>query len=206
VTQPPSNYPPPGYPPPGYAPPQNGYAVPHQYAPPVYRPKPTGPGGAPLAEFGERLLAYFLDGLILGAILLIPMVVCMAVVFVPYVQAIDSVSRGGNPDFAPILLTFLGVFVAIFGLQVLSTYLYRVTYQLRTGQTVGKRVMKLKIVNAADGSPLDLTGARKRWAVELGLGLLGPGGYLDGLWQLWDPQKQTLHDKVARTVVVKVPA
>ena len=29
--------------------------------------------------------------------------------------------------------------------------------------------------------------------------------YLDGLWQLWDkPFLQTLHDKAAQTVVVKV--
>jgi hypothetical protein len=29
--------------------------------------------------------------------------------------------------------------------------------------------------------------------------------YLDGLWQLWDkPYQQTLHDKAAKTVVIKV--
>ena len=31
--------------------------------------------------------------------------------------------------------------------------------------------------------------------------------YVDGLWQLWDkPYQQTLHDKAAKTVVIKVPS
>jgi uncharacterized RDD family membrane protein YckC len=207
VTQPPPSNPHPGYPPPGYAaPPPGGYGVPHQYAPPVYRPRPTGPGGAPLAEFGDRLLAYLLDSLILGAILLVPMLLLMAAVFVPYLHAIDALSRGEDPSFAPFLLTFLVLFFGILGLNVLATYLYQVTYQLRNGQTVGKRVMKLKIVDAETGAPMGLSAARKRWGIQLLLGFAGPGAYVDGLWQLWDQQKQTLHDKVARTVVVKVPA
>src|SRR5262249_23142963 len=163
------------------------------------------PGGAPLAEFGDRLLAYLLDSLVLMAILFIPMILIMVAVLVPYVQAIDLMSRGGTPDVAPFLLFFFGLFVGIFGLQLVVTYLYQVSYQLRRGQTVGKRVMKLKIVDASTGQPMDLSAARKRWGIHFLLSLAGPGAYLDGLWQLWDTQKQTLHDKAARTVVVKVP-
>ena len=36
-------------------------------------------------------------------------------------------------------------------------------------------------------------------------GLIPFFSYVDGLWQLWDkPYLQTLHDKFAQTVVVKV--
>ncbi len=50
--------------------------------------------------------------------------------------------------------------------------------------------------------------AAKRYLVENVAGMLVPFlVYLDGLWQLWDkPYQQTLHDKFARTVVVKVSA
>jgi uncharacterized RDD family membrane protein YckC len=81
-----------------------------------------------------------------------------------------------------------------------------VTYQMRNGVTVGKRVMKLRIVDAQTGAPMDVSAARKRWIIHLLLAFVPIGSYLDGLWQLWDERKQTLHDKVARTVVVKVPA
>ena len=204
MTQPP---PQPYPPPPGYAPPPpGGYAVPQQLGPPVaYRLRPTGPDGRPLAEFGDRLLAYLLDSLVLSAILLVPMVALMLVVFIPYANAMESLSRGGNPSFAPFFLFFAGMIIGIFGLQLLASYLYQVSYQIRNGQTVGKRVMKLKIVDAETGQPMDVSAARKRWGITFLLGLAGPGAYLDGLWQLWDERKQTLHDKVARTVVVKVP-
>jgi uncharacterized RDD family membrane protein YckC len=50
--------------------------------------------------------------------------------------------------------------------------------------------------------------AAKRYLVENVGGTLVPFlFYLDGLWQLWDkPYQQTLHDKFAQTVVVKVAA
>ena len=197
--------PPPGYPapqgyvsPPGYGPPTSGYA------PPV--PRPTGPGGVPLAEFGERLLAYLLDGVVLAAILVLPTMAGMLALLIPYAHAVDAASHGGQADVAVIVGSFLGIFVWILGAQFLGTYLYQVTYQLRAGQTVGKRVMKLKVVDAESGAAMAAPAARKRWIIHLLFGFLGPLTYLDGLWQLWDPQKQTLHDKVARTVVVKVPA
>ena len=196
--------PPPHYPPPGYAPPNGGYAVPHGQ--PLYRPKPTGPGGVPLAEFGDRLLAYLLDGLVLSAVLFIPIIAVMIPWFIVYFQAINASVDGRQPNWGLVALTFLGVFLLTFALQFLVTYLYQVTYQLKRGQTVGKRVMKLKIVDAESGAPMDLSGARKRWIITLVMSFIGIAQLLDGLWQLWDPQKQTLHDKVARTVVVKVSA
>lgn len=197
MTSPPSNFPAPqGYVRPGYGPPGG-------YAPPV--PRSTGPGGVPLAEFGERLLAYLLDGLVLAAILILPAVAVMVALLVPYAHAVDSAANG-QPHVAVIVGSFFWMFVLIFGLQFLGTYLYQVTYQLRAGQTVGKRVMRLKVVDAGSGAPMAAAAARKRWIIHLLFGFVGPLAYLDGLWQLWDPQKQTLHDKVARTVVVRVPA
>jgi len=180
--------------------------VPRQYVPPVYRPGPVGPGGAPLADFGERFLAFLLDRLILTAITLVPTILLMVAFIVPYVHAVEGLSRGQTADFGTFLLTFSGIFLGIFGINVLATYLYEVSYQLRNGVTVGKRVMKLRIVDAETGQPMGLSAARKRWGIQLLFSFAGLVGYLDGLWQLWDQQKQTLHDKVAHTVVVKVPA
>jgi uncharacterized RDD family membrane protein YckC len=198
VTQPPPNYPPPA----------GGYSVPPQsYPRPAYRPVPTAANGAPLADFGQRLLAYLLDGLIIAGIMLIPMIVGFVFLFMALFDRIKESPTGAAPDIGPIIviyLVFLGVFIP---LQLLVQYLYQVTYQVRKGQTVGKRVMKIKIVNAVDGSPMDTSAANKRFLVQVGCGLLGPLAYLDGLWQLWDqPYRQCLHDKWPQTVVVKVSA
>ena len=194
-------------PPPSYSPPPaGGYSVPPQsYPRPALRPVPTAPSGQPLADFSQRLLAYLLDSLIVAAILLVPMIIAMVFFVMALFDSIRTTPTGAGPDVGPIILIYLGFFAVIIPLQLLVQYLYQVVYQVRKGQTVGKRVMKIKIVNAVDGSPMDTPAASKRFLVQVGCGLLGPLAYLDGLWQLWDqPYRQCLHDKWPQTVVVKV--
>jgi uncharacterized RDD family membrane protein YckC len=195
-------------PPPTYPPPPGGYSVPPQsYPRPAFRPLPTGPGGAPLADFGQRFVAYLLDGLIIGAIMVVPMIVGMIFIITAILDTARKSSAGGQPDFGSIILLYLVFFGVFIPLQLLVQYLYQVTYQVRKGQTVGKRVMKIRIVSALDGSPMDTTAGNKRFLVQVGCGLLGPLAYLDGLWQLWDqPYRQCLHDKWAQTVVVRASA
>jgi uncharacterized RDD family membrane protein YckC len=205
VTEPPPSYPPPYYPPP----PGGGYAVPPQaaYPPLTYRRPPVAPNGAPLAEFWERFVAYLLDSLIIGAILLIPTIVALAIMIPLYVDQIRSMQPGVQPNFGPLILMYIVLLTIFIPLRLLALYLHQVTYQLSKGQTVGKRVMKIKIINLADGSPMGVVAARKRWLLESVGAFLGPFAYLDGLWQLWDqPYRQCLHDKWAQTAVVKVPA
>jgi uncharacterized RDD family membrane protein YckC len=64
--------------------------------------------------------------------------------------------------------------------------------------------MKIKVVTL-DGGPVDRGIAAKRWAASSLAGTVIPAfTWIDGLWQLWDQQlRQCLHDKFARTVVVK---
>ncbi len=177
------------------------------YRPAGYRPGPVAPNGAPLADFGTRLAAYLLDGLVLAAVLLIPLAILMALLIPAIIHAARATPPGGTPDLGPLIWLYVLFFVVLFPLQILAQYLYLVVYQVRKGQTVGKRVMKIKIVRLADGAPMDTRTAGKRFLVQVGCAFLGPVAYLDGLWQLWDqPYRQCLHDKWPQTVVVKVPA
>jgi uncharacterized RDD family membrane protein YckC len=102
-------------------------------------------------------------------------------------------------------LVGIAAFVAI---QIVASYFYFVRMCHKTGQTVGKRVMKIRLVRAIDGGPIDLRIAKRRWLVQHVSGGLAPYFNLaDGLWQLWDqPHRQCLHDKCADTVVVQVTA
>ena len=70
-----------------------------------------------------------------------------------------------------------------------------------TGQTFGKRAMNIRVVDAQHGGSIGYSRAFIRWithilsAIPLGLGYF---------WMLWDPERQTWHDKFAAAVVVTV--
>ncbi len=174
--------------------------------PPGYRLVPAAPNGAPLADFGERFVAYLLDSLIMGAIVLVPTVGGMVLVVATFLNQAQTTDYRGQPTISTaVFLSYFLVILALIPFQILVHYLYQVSYQIRRGQTVGKRVMKIKIVSLADGTPMGVTAARKRWLLGSVAAMVGPFAYIDGLWQLWDqPYKQCLHDKWAQTVVVRV--
>ncbi|MEV0215318.1 RDD family protein [Micromonospora sp. NPDC050695] len=230
MTQPPSYPMPPagGLPPAagGFAPPgphPQGYAVPPQYAPPGYPPPPwpvtpppaLSPGGQPLASFGDRLLAWLIDTALAS---IVSLVLFMPVFLVLWWRMFSEMTRT-NPDgtlvepdpatfftqfFLPMLLFQLGLLVVLLGLY----WLYHVEYLKRGGQTLGKKLMKLRVVPLDPTGTLDRRMAGRRWLVQYLACSLAPGlSYADGLWQLWDkPWQQCLHDKFAGTVVVKVSA
>ncbi|MFC0098220.1 RDD family protein [Micromonospora marina] len=191
---------PPGYLPPGYAPP--GYA-------PAPVPPPVAPNGQPLASFGDRLLAYLIATAVATAVAL---VLFAPVVFLIFFRMIDEVEQAGpaGPDPATFWTdVFLPLLAAEFGVLLLMLafyWIHHVEYARRTGQTFGKKVMKLRIVPVQPGAALTRGVLGKRWLVEFAGGMFVPFlSYLDGFWQLWDkPWQQCLHDKFAGTVVVKV--
>ncbi|MFF5178781.1 RDD family protein [Micromonospora sp. NPDC000316] len=236
MTQPPTYpTPPAGGPPPaagGVAPPpgQNpqGYAVPPQYAPPGYAPphwyagppRPVGPppptlspAGQPLASFGDRLLAWLIDTALATVVALVLFMPIFVVLWWRMFTEMTQINPDGTlvePDpgtffvsfFLPILLLQFGLFVVLLGLY----WLYHVEYLKRGGQTLGKKIMKLRVVPLDPTRTLDRRMAGRRWLVQHLASSLVPGmSYADGFWQLWDkPWQQCLHDKFAGTVVVKV--
>lgn len=68
------------------------------------------------------------------------------------------------------------------------------------GQTVGNRVCGIRIVDSRSGGHLDYVRALLRWLMSYVSGIALLIGYF---WMLWDPEKQTWHDKVANSYVVK---
>ena len=68
------------------------------------------------------------------------------------------------------------------------------------GQNPGKAVVGLRVIKT-DGSAMNTGSMFVRGLLGLVCGLIPL--YLDDLWMLWDKDAQTLHDKLADTVVVK---
>lgn len=74
------------------------------------------------------------------------------------------------------------------------------------GTTIGKRSVGTWVVSAEDGSKISLPRSFLRAVIFVAGGEVIPLFFLvDNLWLLGDPRRQTLHDKAARTVVVRQP-
>ncbi|MEU1686039.1 RDD family protein [Micromonospora sp. NPDC005707] len=235
MTEPQPASPPPAGPPPaggGFAPPSGPYLPPPQRTPPAYAgppsypPPPPGhaphaafapptlaPNGQPLAGFGERLVAWLIDTAVASAVAMVLFLPVFLWLWFRMFSDLMAVAPDGTvpePDPATVLTDFfLPLLLAEAGLLLLMFvfyWLYHVEYARRTGQTLGKKVMKLRIVPLDPTAPLTRGVLGRRYLVEFVAGSLVPfANYLDGFWQLWDkPWQQTLHDKVAGTVVVKV--
>ena len=72
-----------------------------------------------------------------------------------------------------------------------------------SGQTIGKRAMNIRVVDFATGGAIGVPRALIRYIARFVSSLPCGLGYF---WMLWDPEKQTWHDKLATTVVVPTSA
>ncbi len=166
---------------------------------------PVAPDGRPLADFGTRLLAYMIDSAVGSAVLMVIFVPIFVVVFFDFARTAAD-NPYATPDIGGFTTRFLLVELALIVLALVGYYVYHVEVMHRTGQTLGKKLMKLQVVPIEPGARLTRGRAARRYLVEIVAAMFVPFfGLLNGLWQLRDkPYQQTLHDKAAQTVVIKV--
>jgi uncharacterized RDD family membrane protein YckC len=172
----PSGYPPP--PPPGYAPPPPpGFLPP----PPVgaYRQQGYGyvAGVRPeYAGFWIRFGAYLIDTVLVGFA----------------TQIVATIGYAGSEA--------LGVLLSLASFVGVVAY-YAVLEGGATGQTVGKKVCNIQVVDEQTMTPGIGTarGVGRYFARILSALAL----FLGYLWMIWDPNKQTWHDKLAHTCVTR---
>ena len=220
--QPPGGYPPP--PPPGYGPPPAGQPA-YPGAPPPYPGAPPPyPGGAmppyqqyqqplpgqvgyqwgagapayPYASFWARFGALLLDGLIIGVIIAIPVILGVALitssVSTDSFDNTTTVTNGGT--------LAVGVVICIIGWIIAILYEPLMTGRngVHNGQTLGRQAAGIRITNL-QGGPISKGQAWGRYLFKAFFsGLIF---YLGYLWMLWDANKQGWHDKVANTLVLK---
>jgi uncharacterized RDD family membrane protein YckC len=157
------------------------------------------PQGRPLAEWWKRAVAAIIDALVLG-------VPAYAIMFlfglgVANEAEIDPVTgeiEGGGGFLA-------GFFIAMLVIAVISVLYSVLLNGGEKGQTVGKMAMKIQVRDEATGGPIGYGKAFLRWLVTQALGFLcGIGSLLDLLFPLWDPKRQTLHDKAASSLVIDI--
>ncbi len=145
--------------------------------------------GLNYAGFGPRLIAYFIDIVIVLALSLLPLLVAFFVAM--------PVWRDNEP-LKPlgILIVFACVFIAL-----LIAFGYLLYFTGVKGATLGKRIMKLKVAFPDGKYPI---GYGKAFLRLIGYGVSGLICYIGFLMILFDKeQHRGLHDRMAGTVVIK---
>jgi uncharacterized RDD family membrane protein YckC len=164
------------------------------------------PPGLVFADTHSRFAAYLLDGVLLSALISIP----------PAVLGLYDYAAAYPPEPMP-RATFVGT--TVFGLAMQASYfLWFWTGGRRA--TPGQRAFDIQVGNAFDGQPLTMTQAVTRWLAMgwwLNLLLLLPflavalGAYAAsvvwwivlGVSVIVSPTKQGLHDRIARSALVR---
>jgi uncharacterized RDD family membrane protein YckC len=106
----------------------------------------------------------------------------LAILFVPAIAAAALLPSGA-----------LGF--AIFMVLLIASAAQDIFGTARWGQSIGKWLMKIRVVNERSRRPPDLWHAFLRWWIP---SLLPP--LL--VWATWDERRQGIHDKAAETLVV----
>ena len=99
----------------------------------------------------------------------------------------------------------LGISSALLNIEdgwlFLLIIVYHVGFWAWKGTTIGGIVARVRVVRP-DGAPVGFTEALVRGLSAIfSVAVAGLGWF----WMLWDPEQQTWHDKIAGTIVVRVP-
>ena len=183
----------PAYPQPNAQP----YAV---WTPPP-KPAPSWAAGSPVvfAEWWQRMLAFIVDQIVVWLPTALVLTIVGAAVgpgtVDPFTGDIDSSSRN-----ALLLVTFIACYFVF-----IPAY-FALSHGGESGATLGKRLLKIRVADVQDGSRVGVGRAFLRWIVAgLFWTFLYVPGILNLLWPLWDPQRQSWHDKIVNSVVVTAP-
>ncbi len=194
----------------GVPPPFPGSAPPPPVAPPAFPTQapdgypttgwPGTAGGVPYASWGIRVGGYLIDAVIFLVVLAI-----FAILF-RHTHALDvhfMARRGARRrSFSSLPFLFTGLCYIAYGTLLCGS---------ARGQTVGMMAVGVRAVRDETLGVLGYGRALARAVFEgvlrlinLLFFLLGLVWILDMLFPLWDKKRQTLHDKVAGSVVLRV--
>ena len=203
---PPGNYPPPPPPPGNYPPPPppHGGGFPPQQAGGF--PPPAAPGGALPKEaytpWATRVLAYIIDYIPVAIIEGIGWLLLMGT---RETACVTDTSEYDLGEFCANGASTVGqVSIALTGLVALAYMIWNLGYrQGTTGSSIGKSIMKFKIVSEKTGQPIGFGMSVVRELIYLVFaGLCGIIWLIAVLFPLWDLKRQTLVDKIVSTIAV----
>lgn len=138
--------------------------------------------GGKRAGFLRRLLAVLIDVVVLAGVGYL-----LGRAFGQDVYEIDDGMISYSLTGAPAAISL------IFG------FVYYIYLEGKPGQTIGKKLLGIRVIDAESGGPIGYGRAIVRYFGRIISGLPLGLGYF---WMIWDKDKQTWHDKFAKSVVV----
>jgi uncharacterized RDD family membrane protein YckC len=152
--------------------------------------------GPALANYGERLGGWIIDWIILLAV---SVPISILTHSFHYSHVVNNLN-GSYSTYTSFHWSLPGVLLSPLIVVVYGTLMCGGT----RGQTLGMMVARTRAVKLSTGGPIGYWAALGRALFEeLMSALLFFPWVLDILFPLWDAKKQTLHDKVSGTIVVK---
>lgn len=164
--------------------------------------------GRQLAHPGLRLAARLID---IMAVALLNMVVNGWFVYQYFVEAMPAIRAAmADPSVSPTQVELpdraTQLFVTILLISLLLWFAYEVPSTVNSGQTLGKRIVGIKVAPIYDDKRR-YSAVISRWSLMIlpvaCFPFAVPLALIDGFWCLFDrPFQQCLHDKFAATMVV----
>lgn len=151
------------------------------------------------ASWGQRVAARLIDSVILLPFLLFLVTGLMITGsnLETVTNADGSTTTSGDVD--PLGLALVAAaFIVLFAFEFWNM----VWRQGKTGQSLGKKVMNIMVVEERTGRPQGVGMTFVRYLAHYLDSLACDLGYL---WPLWDAKRQTFADKIMNTVVVEAP-
>ncbi|PXX08771.1 RDD family protein [Mycolicibacterium moriokaense] len=219
---PPGNYPPPPPPPGGYPPPPppqgGGYQPPPPPPPPPgggYQPPQAAAGYPPAPAAGgpalpqdaytpwqTRVLAWLIDAI---PLLILEGIGWGLLLGTRETACITDTSEYNMGEFCATGASTIGqISIALTAILALAYWIWNLGYrQGTTGSSIGKGIMKFKIVNENTGQPVGFGMSVVRELIYwVAAGVCGIIWIVAVLFPLWDPKRQTLVDKILTHVAL----
>jgi uncharacterized RDD family membrane protein YckC len=180
---------------------------------------PATPDGQYLAGWWQRVGAYLIDSIIvgiIGGILASPWIGDLMDAYRAYFDQVLRDAEAGRQTAETTVLEqqMAGPMLAVILIFMAVQFVYNVGFLMTLQATPGKLALGLRVRLRSRPGPMPVLTVLLRWVAQFGISILnvvpfagmvvGIYGFLDVFWPLWDGKKQALHDKVARTNVVRV--
>ena len=132
-----------------------------------------------ISSINKRAFALFIDELLLSIVL--------------FIIISDSLFQANTPEE---MILFVNSFVFEFMILKIAYYTFFIH---KYGYTIGKMIMKIEVV---DVNSLAIPTFKQAFFRGITRIISESAFYLGYLWGIFDPQRQTWHDKIAKTIVI----